>query len=237
MRYRKRFRVLGFAATAIAAMALLVLRADAAPAAFDCTSTVSNRTISGAVRVPSGASCRLDNVHVTGQVFVKSGGALGTRNGTQIDQGISATSANYVQINDSTVTGNITIGNTSTQLELKNTICNSTINGSLFIRDSDSTTQWSVGDEPPDDFCNGGNTFNGNVKLERNHANFNFANNTVNGSVRFNDNTQTLAEEVEYDVSGNTISGVLQCTGNNPAPEIDEPNTVSGSTTGQCIVP
>jgi hypothetical protein len=79
---------------ALIAGAVVAVPAAGAQAATQCTTVLTNRTISGPLEVPSGAGCVLRGVQVNGNVVIDPGGALSFG-----AQGNSRTN---------TVTGNVT---------------------------------------------------------------------------------------------------------------------------------
>ncbi|MEY2449127.1 MAG: hypothetical protein QOH79_2603 [Acidimicrobiaceae bacterium] len=238
MRKAKRFRILTITALSLAAFAVPAVAASAAPPpTTDCTTAISDTTIAGDLRVPNNMTCHLKNVNVTGSVTVNPGASLYSRLNTFIHGSLTSNASRFIQANNTTFGGPVKISKLHTgKKEARNGICNSDLKSDLRISDNDPRSDFVVGDEPPDEFCNGGNKIAGSVWLQSNHASTQLANNEIAGTVYVVNNTQTDTEEIEFDIGGNSITGNLNCSGNNPAPDTSEPNTVNGSSNGQCAV-
>jgi hypothetical protein len=92
-------------------------------------------------------------------------------------------------------------------------ICRSNINGSIQLKQNRGVIDIGIGF--PDDVCTGGNTVNGDIKVEESGpgARHDINGNMVNGNVQYFKNVGTVAT-----IIANQIKGNLQCKENAPPP-------------------
>jgi hypothetical protein len=156
-----------------------------------------------------------------------------------VSRALQVTKATVVQ--GATVTGSITVTHGATLALIGATlngplriigasavrICGSTIHGPVTI--SGSAGPVLVGDGVSPVVGCAGNTFWGPVTLSGNAGGVWFAANQVHGPL------SVTGGRVGTGIAGNTIAGSLGCSGNSPAPgNGGRPNSVSGSSRGQC---
>ncbi|EHR50079.1 hypothetical protein SacmaDRAFT_1810 [Saccharomonospora marina XMU15] len=115
-------------------------------------------------------------------------------------------------------------------------LCESTVLGRLSVSGMDGVVQ--IGDTDAGIPCEGNNIF-GRAGFTDNTGYLELDDNRVLGSVTLTGNTTTISVPPDNpdatEVAANTIFGSLGCTGNTPPPtNSGEPNTVYGSSTGQC---
>jgi hypothetical protein len=183
------------------------LGAGPADAASDtCNGTISNKTISANLTVPSGASCVLDRVTVNGNVY--------------------ATNVKQFLIMDTSIFGTLTI-NGITDTSATSGICGVTVSKNLYVQNvaAGVTTdgeQYSVGD----DDC-GSLDVIGNTLVAGNAADVAIEHSHFHGNLAFNNNTGPGSAFEE-----DTVDGRLSCSGNSPPP--DATQVIAGSKTGQC---
>ncbi|HNQ08239.1 MAG TPA: hypothetical protein PKH97_13765 [Tetrasphaera sp.] len=95
------------AATAAALTVGLSAPAQAAPAERLCRGTITG-AITGSIRVPSGATCTINNANVRGAINVDARGSL-TVNGAVIDRSVTAVGYTRVSVTNSRVGGAISL--------------------------------------------------------------------------------------------------------------------------------
>jgi hypothetical protein len=112
-------------------------------------------------------------------------------------------------------------------------LCGSQVGGALSV--SHATGFVVVGD-PHDDAC-AGNTIGGGVSLSSDQAGVEISHNSSIGGTLWlsNDRGTTTLDDSAPEVESNGIRGSLVCSGDVPVATDDlQPNTVSGSRTGEC---
>jgi hypothetical protein len=196
-----------------------VLSAGAAQAVVTCNNTPQTAltgTINDNVVVPPGAFCYITAATVNGNVTVQSGGNLDVHDST-IKGSITATNPFGFGLTNTTVYGPVSVNGTTPGGGYF--ICGSTLNSSLTIQNSNSSSgYWQIGQF---NFCPA-NTFKGNVTFLNNGNQVIFQGNTVGGSVVARNNLGF------GDIEANTITGNLTVTNNNPCWNVFG-NTVKGS--------
>lgn len=148
---------------------------------------------------------------VLGSINISGDGALNAE-GARIIGAVNATGGTGLRMCDSTVLGRLSVDG---------------MNGVVQIGDTDAGIP-----------CEGNSIF-GRATFMNNTGYLELDDNRVLGSVTLTDNTTTITVPPDNpeatEVTANTIFGRLACTGNTPAPtNSGEPNTVFGSSTGQC---
>jgi hypothetical protein len=203
--------------------------ASADPLATECsppTTTISNQQVFGDVIVRTGAACRILDSTIYGSVLAEpdTRGIQVTR--STIHGELRGLRTAVLRIEDkTTIYGGIEFDDS----RIGGKICDSTIfNG---VRVSNFGLRFLVGDvqRPARDGspeCKG-NTFYGDLVLERSSGHMITDANTIYGNAIARENTGT----VEF--IANTIFGNLMCEGNLGTVEGNS-NQVSGNKTGQC---
>lgn len=111
---------------------LLLLAAAAGPARGDdvnCPPSLGNVTIDGNVLVA--APCRLDGTIVIGNVHLYAGGSLIARDGVRIEGSIQGENADFIDLADTRVNGNIQLDNFVGDRSIVN---QSSIGGSIQLK-------------------------------------------------------------------------------------------------------
>jgi len=179
-----------------------------ATATVNCTNNVTG-TVPGNLTASGGTWC-INNANI--------GGVLNVSPGTT------------VFLIDSSVTGRVSANKPAGMA-----VCNTTIGGTLRIRNS--TGLVVVGD-PSDDGCSP-NDIHGAVTLSGNHG-AEITQNTIGGNLLFKNNHGISAffDDNVPEVAGNNIGGNLKCTGNTGflmnIKNDGLTNSVAGNKTGQC---
>jgi hypothetical protein len=133
------------------AVFVLAARAGASTICNDTGSPVAtNSNVDDNILVPSGATCTLNNVTVTGNVTVESGGCLiagESAGGAIIGGNVTATGAKCLAIGyTSSIGGSVTaLGTTSSPTGGQNYICATTIGGNVTIDSSGTGASWCIG--------------------------------------------------------------------------------------------
>jgi hypothetical protein len=199
-----------FALTAAVAVAALFWSASVSYAQnIKCTGTVGGgaavTTVNGNITVPSGASCTLEFVDVTGNVTVQPRGSL--------------LITGYVE--PSTIGGNITATDCVSALLEGNV----TVKGNLQISNCTGTAATAA-----NGFQGPGIVIGGNFQCQKNAGTCEAWLGQIAGNAQIQNNGGTAS-----DVSLNVIDGNLQCENNAAAPTHSHGyNWVSGITQGQC---
>ena len=171
-----------------------------------CTTTQAGN-VAGSVIVPSGQFLCLIGGSVGGTVIVKPGGALSASNAT--------------------------IGSISSDGAAFVTVCGSTVNGPVTIKNTAGMVR--VGD---DDAGCAGNQLGAALLVSGNQGGVEIYGNTVGGSVGLSHNhgASPLTGDAAPEVEGNHVTGALACSGDSP-PAVDDgsPNAATGSKTGECV--
>jgi hypothetical protein len=226
---------------AVAPLAALGIPAGAVPAAHaadtTCTTTISSgTTINGNLTVPAGATCRLANVTVTGNVQVGKGASLtvapATGQTVTIGGNVQADKCQLVELVSTppfgfgpiSVGGNVQIRNCTGASGYNGTTV--TISGNFACDHNSGGCLAAFGS------VRGNLQFNNDSNGGGPGAAVSF--NVVGGNVQVDNNSGNSASIVE----DNRIGGNLQCAGNTPNPPgvTDEgaPNLVAGHKQGQC---
>jgi len=188
-------------------------------------------TQNGGFTVNAGqAICVPNTGKLNGGVTVKSGGLLYLTGGS-VNNGVSVESGGSLSM----VGGSVNGGVTSTGAKAI-TVCGGSINGGISASTSIGFVLIGDGGDDGSPAC-APNQINNGVTLTGNTAGVEVGGNAIKGGVTLTNNTGSPPppRNPRPEVEGNTINGGLACTGNSPAPTNDgQPNTVSGSRTGQC---
>jgi hypothetical protein len=239
---------------------LAVLSVPGAQAATVCNEAQGqevNSNVAGNLSVPANGVCHINGWHISGSVTVGNNAKLFTRNGTNIDGSIVATSPQQLNIEKQTVIG-ASVSVTGPGGGFGGFACGAVIHGGVVLRNLTSGT-WVIGQpviEPPDGYvyngggsndpdltCKEGNVIGTSVLFSNNNVGrLKLASNGISGSVSITNNT-VFFESIK--VETNNIGGSLVCSGNAiaaGAPPAGQPpvtneglfNNVSGSETGQC---
>jgi hypothetical protein len=118
--------------TVAASVGLLMLAAASGPARGDdvhCPPSLGNVTIDGNVLVA--ALCRLEGTIVIGNVHLYAGGSLIARDGVRIDGSIQGENADFIDLADTRVNGNIQLDNFVGDRSIVN---RSSIGGSIQLK-------------------------------------------------------------------------------------------------------
>ena len=163
-----------------------------------------------------------------GNVTLGSGSTV--INGATIGGNIKVPAGTTLVLMNSTVGGGITGTNAASI-----TVCNTTVGGAVSI--SGSTGFVLLGD-PGDDGC-AGNTFRSGITLSSNQGDVELGNNqTGNVSITGTTGTGPFPDDTGVEIEANHIGGTLSCSGNTPVASNDhQPNTVTGSRSGECASP
>ncbi len=107
-----------FVGTMLTGVALILGSGLVSAGPTQCTGAMSNTTVNGDLTVPSGATCSLDHVTVTGNVTVQANGSFFITTGTGMDTviggNVSANGCNRFDIESTGGTGRIAIGGSLT---------------------------------------------------------------------------------------------------------------------------
>jgi hypothetical protein len=231
--HHRRGRLALLAATAIVAALAAV---SGASGATTCTGTITSGSF-GSIVVPPGANCELnaengDIIEVTGSISVGqgaslqvfAGGLLGFPCGQILIHGsVAATSPQTITFFADPgctlrVDGSISIRGATELVEFQNV----SVGGSVTLRDNPASNSVRLQ----------GSTIDGSVTVSNNTVSNNVlvSSNSIGGSLTFSNNSGNTVFVAE-----NMIGGSLACSDNNGLTnETFGPNTVGGSTSGQC---
>jgi hypothetical protein len=168
--------------------------------------------VNGGYTVSSGQSiCLSGSGRVNGGVTVQPGGSLYLSGGT-VNGGLNANHSGAI------------------------TICGASINGGATITAASGFVMLGDGGDDGSPAC-AANSINGGVSITNGTGSFEVGANSISGGATFSGNTGSgpFGQDATPEIEGNHITGGLTCTTNNPAPiNGGQPNTVSGSRSGQC---
>ena len=208
-----------FAAVSLAASTVVVVAEPAFAATTYCDGFIDGQ-VSQKVIVPSGASCTLQQATVGGNVIVRPGGFLTLLGANLTHSNITAKGPGGIFINDSHISGNVTITRLDTTGFFTNAICNTTIQGDFTFKGSHPGTTFTMGTGffgGEEGTCRVPLTVQGSVTLAGNGAMLQFGGNSVAGNLvavgNFGDGT----------IKDSSINGAFLCQGNTP------PLTVTGN--------
>jgi hypothetical protein len=241
----------GVIALTLGALAAVWGTPRAVAATTDCPPNITGGTVVGNVNVPTKTTCIITGAHITGQVIVQPHASLSMESST-VDGGVRGLNpsgsvgggpdgvclgSNCVNTGSAgnTIGGAVTLdGVTETFLCGNSVSGNVTVQRGRFFEIGDPT-----GDEDPFLLPCPGNRLSG-VSVTQNVSTTPGENpvveeNVTTGSVNVSNNTSASRLVVD----GNQIGGGLSCSGNTPPPDdldarVPDPNTASGSKTGQC---
>ena len=210
--------------------ALLLNPAIAAGADFECTGFQSGGTF-GNVVVPTGQSCVLDHVRVTGKVTVQTGGNLivSTTGGDSTVAGdIKGDGCGFIELEATSLAARIVVGG---NVRIQN------CTGVVFSGGQGDSTR-----TPPGSILIGGNVkcsdnadgcvfdyfiISGSLECSANGQGCTVNHDAIGGSVTMNNNPGGVI------VTESAIGGDLKCSGNASATS-NPPNTIAGTSSGQC---
>jgi hypothetical protein len=127
------------------------------------TPIAAGSTVSGNVTVPTGKTCDLSSVTVTGGITVQADAILRVLgSGNHVGSNVSSNSANEIRLTNATVGGNVTLTGTHTQLSF---VCGSQISGGLTV--TQSTVSFTIGGHTGIT-CSLGNSVGGSITFNNN---------------------------------------------------------------------
>lgn len=207
-----------------------------------CTGRLVGGTFASIV-VPSGATCKLSQLHVAGSVKVEPGGALqlfsGQTSGNTIDGDVQAEGARWITSGwhpGNTIGGSVRITGTtgvprldpsSDQPSPANYFCRTSVGGNVQIEAGGSDARFNFGAHGVSlgvANCTAPNRVGGSIRVDRNSGELWVANNIVAAHVQ-------ASRNAVLHVFLNAITGALRCDGNL---FIDGWGNTAASKKGQC---
>ncbi len=169
---------------------------------------------------------------VNGGYSVGSGQSLCLTSGAKVNGGVTVSAGGSLYLSGGTVNGSLNASHGGAL-----TVCGSTINGGASISNASGFVM--VGDAGDDGApaC-AANTIKGGITISNGTGSFEVGGNSITGGATFTGNTGAgpFGQDATPEIEQNTITGGLACSSNNPAPTNGgQPNSVSGSRSGQCV--
>lgn len=169
---------------------------------------------------------------VGGGYTVGSGQSLCLGSGAKVNGGVTVSNGGSLYLNGATVNGSLTASHGGAL-----TLCGSTVGGGATISNASGFVM--VGDAGDDGTpaC-AANTIKGGITISNGTGSFEVGGNSITGGATFTGNTGTgpFGQDATPEIEHNTVTGGLACSTNNPAPSNGgQPNSVSGTRSGQCV--